>query len=77
MPRQIRPISFDSFAATAGHLDRWAANALTKPGAVVGRARRFGRRARFRLRNPALFLAYEIDGPAAGAKTSAAVNSRC
>ena len=31
MVRQIRPISFDSFAAMAGHLDRWAANALTNP----------------------------------------------
>ena len=33
MARQLRPISFDSFASMAGHLDRWAAQTLTSPEA--------------------------------------------
>jgi hypothetical protein len=69
MARQIRPISFDSFAAMAGHLDRWAANALTNPeqwqAALVDSHAWLD----FAPRNQALLLSYEINGPAAGAET--------
>jgi hypothetical protein len=50
---QIHPISFDSFAAMAAHLDRWAANALTNFGP----------------RSQALLMSYEINCRVAGAET--------
>jgi hypothetical protein len=69
MARQVRPISFDSFAAMAGHLDRWAANALTNPEqwqAVLVDSYAW---LDFAPRNQALLMSYEINGPAAGAET--------
>jgi hypothetical protein len=69
MARQIRPISFDSFAVMAGHLDQWAANSLTNPeqwqAALVDSHAWLD----FAPRNQALLMSYGINGPAAGAET--------
>jgi hypothetical protein len=69
MARQVRPISFDSFAAMAGHLDRWAANALTNPEQWEAALIDSHAWLDFAPRNQALLMSYGINGPAAGAET--------
>ena len=69
MARQIRPISFDSFAAMAGHLDRWAATVLTSPDQWQTALIDSHAWLDFAPRNQALLMSYQINGPAAGAET--------
>ena len=69
MARQLRPISFESYGAMAGHLDRWAASSLTSPEAWQQALIDSHEWLDFAPRNQALLISYGINGPAAGAET--------
>ena len=69
MAVQLRPIVFGSYAAMAGHLDRWAARTLTTPEAWEAALVRSHAWLEFAPRNQVLLLSYGIDGPVAGAET--------
>lgn len=69
MVRQLRPISFDSYGAMAGHLDRWAANALKTPEQWQQALVESHDWLDYAPRNQVLLLSYSINGPAAGAET--------
>lgn len=69
MARNLRPISFESFAAMAGHLDRWAAHSLTSPEAWQAALVDSHDWLDYAPRNQVLLISYGINGPAAGAET--------
>ena len=69
MARLLRPISFDSFASMAGHLNRWAAQTLTSPEAWQAALVESHTWLDFAPRNQVLMISYATDGPACGAET--------
>jgi hypothetical protein len=69
MARQVRRISFDSFADMASHLDAWASSSLTDAvaweDALVGTQSWLD----YSARNQVLLASYGVDGPVAGVET--------